>query len=177
MVADAANAHGMRTTALRYFNAAGADPDGEIGEDHDPETHLIPLVLQAALGGDKPIRVFGSDYPTADGTCIRDYVHVADLAAAHVLALDRLERMPGAATFNLGTGSGISVREIIEASRRLTNRAMVVENVERRPGDPAELVADPARAEAELGWTPRHSDLDTLLATAWEWQQRKGALS
>ncbi|QNQ07679.1 UDP-glucose 4-epimerase GalE [Sphingomonas alpina] len=167
---DYTHAYGFDCIALRYFNAAGADLDGEIGEDHDPETHLIPLVLQAAAGIRPTITVFGDDYDTPDGTCIRDYLHVADLASAHVAALERLDAgSKGFAALNLGTGQGTSVREIIEAAQRVTGRSIPVTMAPRREGDPAALVADPSAANDMLGWTARHSDLDTIISTAWNW--------
>jgi UDP-glucose 4-epimerase len=159
---------------MRYFNAAGADPDGEIGEDHDPETHLIPLVLDAAASG-RPLTLNGTDYETPDGTCIRDYVHVTDLAAAHVLACKRLDRAPGLAAYNLGTGVGLPNAQIIEATRRRTKLKIEVVPGPRRAGDPAVLTADPARAARELGWTPRLSDVDTIIDTAWRWRQHRSA--
>ena len=165
-------AHGFTHAVLRYFNAAGADPDGEVGEDHDPETHLIPLVLQAALGERAQIDVLGTDYPTPDGTAVRDYIHVRDLAEAHVKALDLLLKGGLSITVNLGTGVGHSVREVIEAAERLTGRRVPRREAPRRFGDPPVLVADPARARELLGWTPKLSDLDTILKTAWAWHSR-----
>lgn len=162
-------AYGLRSTALRYFNAAGADPDGAIGEAHDPETHLIPLVIDAVLGRRPSIKVFGTDYDTPDGTAIRDYIHVADLAAAHVAALTRLLAGGGSLTANLGTGRGWSVREVIDAVARAAGRPVPAEEAPRRAGDPARLVADPARARAALDWEPRLSDLDTIVRTALAW--------
>jgi len=167
-----AGAYGLRYAALRYFNAAGADPDGEIGEDHEPETHLIPLVLRAALGRGEPISIFGTDYPTRDGTAIRDYIHVSDLAEAHLRALGHLAAGGENAALNLGTGSGHSVREVIAAVERIAGRPVPRREVARRPGDPPELVADPALAQSRLGWQPRHSDLDTIIATALAWETR-----
>jgi UDP-arabinose 4-epimerase len=163
------SAHALRWTALRYFNAAGADPEGEIGEDHDPETHLIPLAIEAALGERAALEVYGSDYPTHDGTAVRDYIHVADLASAHVAALRRLERGGQSAAMNLGTGSGHSVREVIAMVERVSGRAVPVRIAPRRPGDPAALVAGTARAHDLLGWQPRYSLLETIIATAWRW--------
>jgi UDP-glucose 4-epimerase len=159
--------------ALRYFNAAGADPAAETGEDHDPETHLIPLLLDVAAGRREALTLFGDDYPTADGTCIRDYVHVSDLADAHVQALAWLQANDTAAAFNLGNGQGFSVREVIDCARRVTGRRIAVRLGPRRPGDPPALVGDAARARAELGWTPRLADLDTIVATAWRWHQAR----
>jgi UDP-arabinose 4-epimerase len=167
-----AEAYGMRYAALRYFNAAGADPGGEIGEDHEPETHLIPLVLRAALGRGGPIEIYGTDYPTRDGTAIRDYIHVADLADAHVRAIAHLAAGGDSAALNLGTGHGCSVREVIAAVERVGGRKVPQREVARRPGDPPELVADPALALARLGWRPRHSDLDTIVRTALAWETR-----
>jgi UDP-glucose-4-epimerase GalE len=173
MLADFARAYGVRATALRYFNAAGADPEARIGEDHDPETHLIPLVLDAAAGRRDAITVFGEDYPTADGTCIRDYIHVLDLAEAHVRALAYLldKHDPHFVGLNLGTGQGHSVREVIEAAGRITGRTIPVRKGTRRPGDPPTLVADPARAMQLLGWKPQRAGLDMLVADAWRWHQ------
>ncbi len=164
-------AYGIRSVALRYFNAAGADPDGEIGEDHAPETHLIPLVLRAALGQAGPVGIFGTDYPTADGTAVRDYIHVADLADAHVKALDYLAAGGDNAVFNLGTGSGHSVRQVIDAAERLGGRPVPRHETARRPGDPPALVADPGRARAALGWQATRSDLDTIIGTALAWHR------
>jgi UDP-arabinose 4-epimerase len=169
-----AAAYDMRYMALRYFNAAGADPEGEIGEDHEPETHLIPLVLRAALGRGDPVQIFGADYPTPDGTAIRDYIHVSDLADAHLRALGHLAAGGASAALNLGTGSGSSVREVVAAVERIGGRKVPHREVARRPGDPPELVADPALARAQLGWQPRHSDLDTIIGTALAWETRLG---
>lgn len=167
-------AHGLRAVSLRYFNAAGADPDGELGEDHDPETHLIPLAIRAALEGSH-IDVYGTRYPTADGTAIRDYVHVADLATAHVLALDYLLAGGPATALNLGTGVGHSVRAVLAAVARATGRKVAARDAPARPGDPAELVADPRRARSVLGWAPACSDLATIVETAWRWHARHRA--
>lgn len=167
-LADYANAYGLGYAALRYFNAAGASPAGDLGEDHTPESHLIPIVLQVALGQRERITIFGDDYPTPDGACIRDYIHVDDLAAAHLKALDRLE--PGRGLqLNLGTGRGHSVRQVIEACRRISGRPIAVEIGPRRPGDPPELVADSSRAQAVLGWRPQYTELDAIVETAWRW--------
>ncbi len=168
-------AHGLRHVSLRYFNAAGADAEGEIGEAHDPETHLIPLILDAALGRRAQIDIYGTDYPTPDGSAIRDYIHVDDLAAAHVLALGHLERGGDSLALNLATGEGHSVREVIAAAERITGRRVPRREAPRRAGDPPALVADAARARAALGWTPRRSDLDSIIATAWAWHRRRGA--
>jgi len=166
-------AHGFTHAALRYFNAAGADPNGEIGEDHDPETHLIPLVLQAALGRRPQIDIFGTDYPTPDGTAIRDYIHVQDLAEAHVRAVEHLLRGGASLELNLGTGAGHSVREVIAAAERVTGRHVPQREAPRRPGDPPVLVAEASRAREALGWVPALSSLDTILATAWAWHDRQ----
>ncbi len=156
--------HGLKTASLRYFNAAGAVTGR--GERHDPETHLIPLVLQVARGQREHIKIFGTDYPTPDGTCVRDYIHVADLADAHVLAVERLDEH-GTVTCNLGNGRGFSVREVVEAARRVTGHPIPADEVDRRAGDPAILIASSSRAEELLGWTPRHRDLDRIVADAW----------
>jgi len=165
-------AYGLRSVSLRYFNAAGADPDGELGEAHEPETHLIPLVLEAAAGRRAHITIFGDDYDTPDGTCIRDYIHVSDLAEAHVLAMRRLEndRMPPA--YNLGTGQGVSVAQLIKQARAVTGRNIAVVKGPRRPGDPAMLLADASRATKDLAWTPRHAAIAQILETAWGWSMR-----
>ncbi|MSP88371.1 MAG: UDP-glucose 4-epimerase GalE [Alphaproteobacteria bacterium] len=165
-------AYGLRWAALRYFNAAGADPDGAIGEDHEPETHLIPLAIQAALGQRAGLDVFGTDCPTPDGTAIRDYIHVNDLADAHVLALGKLMAGTAALQLNLGTGRGHSVRAVIEAVERITGQRVAQRLSPRRAGDPAELVADARRANETLGWRPALSDLDTIVRTAAAWHGR-----
>ncbi|MDI6711245.1 MAG: UDP-glucose 4-epimerase GalE [Bacillota bacterium] len=165
-------AYGLRYVSLRYFNAAGADESGEIGEDHRPETHLVPIVLQAALGKRDKVTVFGDDYPTPDGTCVRDYIHVTDLAQAHVLALEALLAGRPSAVYNLGSERGHSVREVIETARRVTGREIPVETGPRRAGDPAVLVAGSARIRRELGWAPRCGDLETIVRTAWAWHAR-----
>jgi UDP-arabinose 4-epimerase len=172
MLADFDSAHGIRSTALRYFNAAGGDQDGEIGEDHQPETHLIPLVLDAASGRRQNVTIFGTDYPTPDGTCLRDYVHVSDLADAHVLALRRLLTGAESGVFNLGNGQGFSVRQVVDTVERITGLKVPVKLGGRRPGDPAALVSDATRAHDVLGWRPRLSDLDEIVRTAWAWHQR-----
>lgn len=171
MLADYSSAYSLEYAALRYFNAAGADPDGELGEDHDPETHLIPLVLDAALGKREAITIFGADYPTQDGTCIRDYVHVTDLAHAHVLALERLASGGGSGVFNLGNGQGFSVRQVIETAERVVGRPIPVREGARRPGDPAVLVASSERAKEELGWKPAYESLEAIIETAWAWRR------
>jgi UDP-arabinose 4-epimerase len=171
MIADFGRAHGLRAISLRYFNACGADPDGEIGEDHDPETHLVPLALDAAAGKGE-LTLFGDDYPTPDGTCVRDYIHVTDLAEAHVAALKVLRDGAESTAVNLGTGIGISNREIIDGIERVTGRKVPYRVGPRRAGDPPVLVADPSRAREKLGWTASVSDLDTIIETAWRWHQR-----
>jgi UDP-glucose-4-epimerase GalE len=165
-------AHDIRSVSLRYFNACGADPEGEIGEEHDPETHLIPLILDAALGKRAAIDVFGTDYPTPDGTAVRDYIHVQDLADAHVKALAYLFAGGETTQVNLGTGTGNSVREVIDAVERVTGRAVPKREVARRAGDPPELVADPSKANSLLGWKPAMSDIDSIIRTAWAWHTR-----
>lgn len=169
-----AAATGIRYILLRYFNASGCDPDSEIGEVHLPETHLIPLVLQAAAGLAPHVEVFGDDYPTEDGTCIRDYVHVSDLANAHVLALDALESGAPSDVFNLGTGRGHSVRQVIEAAQRVTGKTIPVVFGARRPGDPAELLADPAKANGLLRWRPERTSIDVQIGDAWRWMKAYG---
>ena len=169
-LADYAQAYGIGSAALRYFNACGASADGTIGEDHDPETHLIPVILQVALGQRDQIAIHGDDYPTPDGTCVRDYIHVEDLAEAHRLALDAIE--PGRAlAVNLGTGRGRSVLEVIEAARRVTGRPIPSVVKPRRPGDPPALFADPSLARAVLGWSATRLDLDAIVESAWRWHQ------
>lgn len=172
ILSDYSAAYDLSFVALRYFNAAGADPDASIGEWHEPETHLIPLVLDAALGKRDRIDIYGTDYDTPDGTCVRDYIHVADLAAAHVGALEYLERGGGSDAFNLGNGKGFSVREIVDAARKVTGRIIPSIDKGRRPGDPAILIADSARAAAVLGWMPRHDDIGGIINTAWQWHQK-----
>ena len=175
LLEDYDHAYGLKSVCLRYFNAAGADPDNEIGERHDPETHLVPLILQVASGRRPHIGVYGDDYPTADGTCVRDYVHVADLCDAHLLALRQLLGGAGSARYNLGNGNGFSVREVIETARRITGHPIPVIVEPRRAGDPPSLVADAAAARAALGWTPRYADLHTIVAHAWACEQRIAA--
>ena len=174
---DACTAHGLAAVALRYFNAAGADAAGELGEEHDPETHLIPLVLQAAAGMRQSISVFGTDYDTPDGTCIRDYIHVTDLAAAHVAALSACT--PGKfAAFNLGTGKGASINEVIDLARKVTGKKIAVTPAPRRDGDPPRLVADASLAATGLTWRPAHSDPENIVRTAWGWmtEHRQNAM-
>ena len=174
MLADAAHAYGLRSVALRYFNAAGASPAGEIGEAHTPETHLIPNVLRAALGSGPALKVFGDDYATPDGTCLRDYVHVDDLAQAHELALAYMDGHAGAHVFNLGNGNGFSVREVITAATQVSGRTIPFELAPRRAGDPAVLVAASGRARRELGWQPRYTELAPIIESAWRWHQAPG---
>lgn len=164
----------IKSVRFRYFNAAGADPSGDIGECHTPETHLIPLILQAALGERQSVSVFGDDYPTKDGTCIRDYIHVCDLSEAHILALDYLKSTKKSTVFNLGNGSGHSVKEVIEAARRVTGLDIAFKIAPRRPGDPAVLVASSEKAQTVLGWKPGFYDIDTIVKTAWRWHSGKG---
>ncbi len=174
MLKECAAAFPLSFIALRYFNAAGADPEGEIGECHVPETHAIPLLLDAAAGESEGFTIFGDDYPTADGTCVRDYVHVTDLADAHVAALRALLDGAESSTLNLGSGRGWSVRELVDTVRKVTNREIAVPIGPRRPGDPPVLIADAARARDRLGWRPRHSELATQVAHAWAWRQGAG---
>ena len=169
-------AHGLKWIALRYFNAAGADPDGEIGEDHDPETHLIPLAIQAALGERGSLDIYGTDYPTPDGSAIRDYIHVSDLADAHVRALRHLGADGASAALNLGTGSGHSVREVVRMIEAVSGRPVPVRETDRRAGDPAELVADANRIAELFGWQPRHSSLRQIIETAWRWHSERRSL-
>jgi UDP-glucose-4-epimerase len=171
MLEDYRRVYGLRYAALRYFNAAGADPGGQIGEDHDPETHLIPIVLQAALGQREAVTIFGTDYDTPDGTCIRDYIHVTDLADAHVLALEALKAGGPGGVYNLGNGNGFSVRQVIEAAERVVGAKIPVKEGDRRAGDPAVLVASSEKARRELGWKPRFTDLDEIVRTAWQWHR------
>ncbi len=165
-------AYAIRSASLRYFNAAGADREGEIGEDHEPETHLIPLVLEAALGRRPAIEIFGTDYPTPDGTAIRDYIHVDDLADAHLRALERLRAGGASIALNLGTGEGHSVREVIAAAEAVSGRKIAVRDAPRRPGDPPALVADPSLAAQTLGWRASRSSLETIIRTALAWHNR-----
>jgi UDP-glucose 4-epimerase len=170
---DYAMAYGLRYVSLRYFNAAGADPDGDIGEWHEPETHLIPLALYTALGRRPALQVFGTGYQTPDGTCIRDYVHVSDLAAAHVLAMEHLLRGGASEVFNLGTGGGSSVRQVIDAAQRIAGRPITVIESPPRPGDPPVLVASSAKAMDHLGWRPRYTDIASIVETAWTWHSSR----
>jgi UDP-arabinose 4-epimerase len=173
MMDDFGRAHGIKSARLRYFNAAGADPTAEIGEDHDPETHLIPLVLDAASGRRTDVTVFGTDYPTPDGTAVRDYIHVDDLARAHVLALDHLLDGGDTIAVNLGTGYGASVRQVVDAARRITGREIIAREASRRAGDPPVLVADATKASEILGWTPQYSDLAAIITDAWRWHNKR----
>lgn len=173
MLQDFDVGYGMKSVILRYFNASGADPDGETGEDHDPETHLIPLVLDAAIGKRPAITIFGEDYDTPDGTCIRDYIHVTDLANAHVLALKRLEDGNDSAFYNLGNGAGYSVKEVIDTARRITGRPIPVQVGGRRAGDPARLIGDAEKATRELGWHQEMPQLEKIIETAWNWAKSR----
>lgn len=165
------SAYGINYTILRYFNAAGAHISGKIGEDHSPETHLIPLILQVAQGKRERITIFGDNYKTEDGTCIRDYIHVSDLAKAHSLALDRLMNGGESAIYNLGNGTGFSVKKVIDIARKVTNHPIPAQIIERRAGDPAILIASSERATKELGWTPRFNSIETIIETAWKWHK------
>ncbi len=180
LLTDFAAAYGLPSVIFRYFNAAGADPDGDLGEDHDPETHLIPRVLDTMSGREPYLQIFGDDYPTPDGTCIRDYIHVADLADAHVLGLERLlrlrereetERRP--LIYNLGNGTGYSVQQVIETAKAVTGRGLLAHVAKRREGDPPQLVARATRAHQELGWRPRFAELGTIIEHAWAWHQKR----
>jgi UDP-glucose 4-epimerase len=173
ILADFGAAYDLRSVYFRYFNAAGADPDARLGEDHHPETHLIPLVLQAALGKRDSISIYGTDYPTPDGTCVRDYIHVADLAQAHVLGLDYLLQGGESNVFNLGNGNGFSVRQVIEATMAVTGQEIPVVESDRRPGDPPALVGSSDRARSILGWNPQYADLNLILRLAWAWHQKR----
>jgi UDP-glucose 4-epimerase len=170
ILADYERAFGLRYTCLRYFNAAGADPDGLLGERHVPETHLIPLLLQVASGRRESIQVFGRDYDTVDGTCVRDYIHIVDLCEAHLLALDRLIRGEQSAAFNLGNGQGFSVQQVIDAARKVTGKDIPARDSPRRAGDPAKLVADSTSARNMLGWHPRYPELEIIIRHAWAWE-------
>ncbi len=167
---DYANAYDFGYAALRYFNASGASPDSTIGEDHSPETHLIPLILEVILGKRSHIEIFGTDYPTRDGTCIRDYIHVDDLAQAHILALEKLQPKQQM-KLNLGIGQGYSVREVIQSAERVTGKKVAFKESARREGDPAELIADPSKAVKELGWKPKYLEIDQIVETAWNWHR------
>ena len=182
LLRDFCRAYGLPSVIFRYFNAAGADPDGDLGEDHNPETHLIPRVLDAMSGREPYLQIFGDDYPTPDGTCIRDYIHVCDLADAHLLGLERLFRLRerqetilSPLIYNLGNGTGYSVQQVIEAAKSVTGRGLLAHVAKRREGDPAQLVASAERARAQLGWRPRYPDLTTIIEHAWRWHQRRHA--
>ena len=170
---DYHEAYGLEFVVLRYFNAAGADPEGEIGESHDPETHIIPLVLDAAGGQRSDVKVFGTDYDTPDGSCVRDYIHVTDLAKAHLLALHHLEKGGDSDFFNLGNSRGTSVLEVIDSVRRVTGKDFKAILTDRRPGDPAKLVGSPDKAIKILGWKPQYADIDTIVEHAWKWHEKK----
>lgn len=174
VIADYGHAYGLRAVSLRYFNAAGADPLGRVGERHSPETHLIPLTLFAALDPERTINVFGTDYDTPDGTCVRDYIHVNDLAAAHVLALMHLLDGGESETFNLGNGRGFSVKEVVQCALEVTGKPIVVHEAPRRAGDPAYLVGSSEKIISQLGWAPKYYDLDVILRTAWDWHKANG---
>lgn len=173
ILSDFDKAYNLRSVRFRYFNAAGAHPEGLLGEDHDPETHLIPLTLFAALGKRHSISIFGTDYPTPDGTCIRDYIHVLDLATAHVLGLKYLLQGGKTEAFNLGNGSGFSVREVIDTAREVTGREIKAVECDRRPGDPPSLVGTAEKARQILGWNPQHSELREIMTHAWRWHQKR----
>ena len=172
---DYDQAFSLKSVCLRYFNAAGADPTGLLGERHDPETHLIPLVLQTASGRREYITVYGTDYPTPDGTCIRDYIHIYDLCQAHLLALEQLLQGKESAVYNLGNGNGFSVQEVIETARQVTKRDIPVKISERRGGDAARLVAESRRAQRDLGWQPKYADLAVIIAHAWQWELKQSS--
>lgn len=176
-LADFDGAYGLRSVSLRYFNAAGADPSGALGERHVPETHLIPLVLQVASGRRPHIEVFGRDYPTEDGTCVRDYIHVVDLCRAHLQAMEYLLGGGTSTAYNLGNGAGFSVQRVIDAARRVTGRPIRTVYAGRRPGDAAVLVADSTRARQELQWTPEYPEIETILAHAWQWETKSHAIA
>jgi UDP-glucose 4-epimerase len=173
LLADYDKAYGMKSVCLRYFNAAGADPEGQLGERHDPETHLIPLVLQAASGRRANISVFGNDYDTPDGTCIRDYIHIQDLCSAHWLALQSLLKGADSQAYNLGNGNGFSVQQVIDTAEHVTGQKVPVVYGQRREGDPARLVADARLAREKLGWEPQFFDLATIIQHAWIWEQNQ----
>ena len=170
MLEDYDEAYGLKSSCMRYFNAAGADPDGELGERHNPESHLVPLILQAASGRRENIKIFGQDYPTDDGTCVRDYVHINDLCEAHSLALARMQKTGSSTRYNLGNSKGFSVQQVIDAAKQVSGKDFKVITTERRAGDPAILVADSTLAKQELGWQPRFDQLETIIETAWQWE-------
>lgn len=173
ILSDFERAYGLRSVRFRYFNAAGADPQGRLGEDHNPETHLIPLVLLTAMGKRDSISIFGTDYDTPDGTCIRDYIHVRDLAQAHILGLEHLLKGGASEVFNLGNGRGFSIQEVIEAARVVTGKPIPVTLADRRPGDPPALVGSGEKAQRILGWQPQYADLTAILEHAWQWHQKR----
>ncbi|MEK6698645.1 MAG: UDP-glucose 4-epimerase GalE [Nitrospirota bacterium] len=170
---DMSASQGLRYVSLRYFNAAGADPEARIGERHQPETHLIPLALKTAKGERKSLEIYGADYPTPDGTCLRDYIHVDDLAEAHLISLDHLSGRGKSEVFNCGYGHGYSVREVIDTARKVTGKDFTVENIQRRPGDSPVLVADSSRLKKALNWNPKYDDLEYIIKTAWEWEKKQ----
>lgn len=169
---DLDHAHGLKSVCLRYFNAAGADADGELGERHIPETHLVPLVLQAASGRRDNISIFGTDYDTPDGTCVRDYIHIEDLCSAHLLALESLDAGGESRVYNMGNGQGYSIRDVIDAVKKVTGNEFKVVEAPRRDGDPARLVADSKQLQADLGWKPKYPDLETIILHAWNWEKK-----
>jgi len=172
ILADFDHAYGLKSVSLRYFNAAGADADGELGERHIPETHLVPLVLQAASGRRDNIAIFGTDYDTPDGTCVRDYIHINDLCSAHLLGLEHLVAGGDSKAYNMGNGQGYSIKEVIDVAKKVTGTDFEVKLAERRDGDPAKLVADSSLLQKELGWSPQYADLETIIRHAWEWEQK-----
>ena len=173
MLKDCDSAYGIRYVSLRYFNASGAHDSAQIGERHQPETHLIPLILKVASNENKNIKIFGTDYPTPDGTCVRDYVHVSDLTQAHLLSLNALTLESKSAIYNLGNSRGYSVREVIELARKVTGHPIPTVETDRRPGDPATLIASSDKIKRELGWKPQYEDLEKIVHTAWKWQLKE----
>ena len=173
ILSDFNEAYDLKSVRFRYFNAAGADPSGKLGEDHNPETHLIPLVLQTALGKRESISIFGTDYPTNDGTCVRDYIHVSDLADAHVLGLEYLLKGGDSTFFNLGNGNGFSVKEVIETARQITGKEIKAIECDRRPGDPPALIGSADKARKVLGWQPQYTSIKDIMTHAWEWHQKR----
>ena len=173
ILSDFNEAYDLKSVRFRYFNAAGADPSGRLGEDHNPETHLIPLVLQTALGKRESISIFGTDYPTNDGTCVRDYIHVSDLADAHVLGLEYLLKGGDSTFFNLGNGNGFSVKEVIETARQITGKEIKAIECDRRPGDPPALIGSADKARKVLGWQPQYTSIKDIMTHAWEWHQKR----
>jgi UDP-glucose 4-epimerase len=173
ILADFDTAYGLKSVCFRYFNAAGADPEGRLGEDHNPENHILPLVLMTALGKRESVSIFGTDYPTPDGTCIRDYIHVSDLATAHLLGLEYLLQGGQSEVFNLGNGSGFSVRQVIEVAQQITGKSIPAVEHDRRPGDPPSLIGSGDKARSRLGWQPQYSSLHDILTHAWQWHQKR----